>query len=174
MNKRGSVIDNVVWIVVSFLTIVILGFLVYMFQVVEVELNQIGEIGNGVNMSDITADTFGVVNPALVNWMPRIALIIILFSALSILIHNFLVKAHPVFFVTYFFMAIVGVIISAYISNQHALLLQNEVIGSTLQLFTGANFIMEWLPYFVAVISIFGAIFLFINFPKDTQGGVGV
>jgi len=173
MNKRGSIIDILVWAVIAIVTIFMLGALVYMFTTVGNELSDIGMVGN-MNMTNITAQTFGQVNEGIVIWLPRIALIILVTSALSILIHNFLVKAHPVFFVTYFFIVIAAVIASAYISNEYNSMLTNTVLGSTFQTFTGANFIMAWLPYWVTVIGFFGAIFLFIGIIRDRSGGVTV
>jgi hypothetical protein len=170
-NKKGSIIDIIVWMVGGFLTLVVLGILVYVFGVLGTELSDIGQVG-AANMTNITAQTFGVVNQSLAPHLQNIALIIIVVSALSIMIHNFLVKAHPVFFVTYFIMAIASVVVSVYISNQYEILLSNEVIGSTLQGFTGGNFIMAWLPYWAAVVGIFGAIFLFIGIIRDRTGGI--
>lgn len=173
MNKKGSIFDIVLWSVVAVITIFILGALVYMFQVVETELAGLGTVG-AVNMTNITAQTFGQVNSGLAIWIPRIALIIIFMSGLSILVHNFLVKAHPAFFLSYFFMLIAGVIVSAYLSNEYQLLLNNSVLGSTFQTFTGANFIVNWLPYWVTVIGVFGAILLFIGIIRDKSEGISI
>lgn len=165
-NRKASVFDIILWIIISVVTIFILGALVYMFNVLGDSLAGIGTIA-GMNMTNITAQTFGQANAGIAIWIPRIALIIIFMSGLSILIHNFLVKAHPVFFVTYVFMVIAGVIISAYLSNTYQSLLSNSILGSTFQTFTGANFIVNWLPYWVTIIGIFGAIFLFIGIIRD-------
>lgn len=170
-NKKGSIVDIIIWVVVAFITILTLAIFVYLFDVLGTELSDIGMVGSA-NMTNITAQTFGVVNQSLGPSLQTIALIIIVMSALSIMIHNFLVKAHPVFFVTYFFMVIGGIIASTYVSNQYNALLSNEVLGSTLGGFTGANFIMSWLPYWTAIVGIFGAIFLFIGIIRDRTGGI--
>jgi len=172
-DKKGSVVDIIIWIVAAFVIIITLAIFVYLFNTIDTHLSDLGQIGS-VNMTNITAQTFGVVNDSLAPNMHTIALIILVVSALSILIHNFLVKAHPVFFVTYFMMAIGAIIVSAYVSNEYSSLLGNEVLGSTLQGFTGANFIMAWLPYWAAIIGIFGAIFLFIGIIRDRTGGIQV
>lgn len=172
-NKKGSIVDGLIWVVGAFLTIFILASLVWMFSQIEVNLSGLGMVGN-TNFTEITDTVMGPTNSSLATSMHTIAVIIIVMSALSILIHNFLVKAHPVFFVTYFFMSIAAVIASAYLSNQYMLLLSNDVLGSTLQGFTGANFIMQWLPYWAAVVCIFGAIFLFIGIIRDRSGGIQI
>ena len=173
LNKKGSLIDVVVWSVLAVITILVLGVLVFAFVTITNHLGAIGEVGN-MDMGEITDLTFGQVTPNIMVWLPRIALIILVVSAFSILLHNFLVKAHPAFFITYFFMTIAGVVVSAYLSNQYMALLDNPTLGETLQTFVGANYIMQWLPYWVTVIGIFGAIFLFIGIIRDRQGGISV
>lgn len=170
INRKGSVIDIIVFIVIAFSTLLVLGMFVYLFNTLETELGGIGTIG-AINMTSITADTFGIVNNTLSVSMHTIAVIIIVFSALSIFIHNFLVKAHPVFFMTYVVMAFISIIAAAYVSNEYMSLLSNEVLGETLQGFSAANYIMAYLPYWVAVIGVFGAIFLFIGIIRDRDGG---
>jgi len=172
-DKKGSVIDAIVWVVISFVTILTLAIFVYLFNTLETELSDIGMVGSA-NLTNITGQTFGVVNASLGPSLHTIALIIIITSILSIFIHNFLVKAHPVFFVTYFFMSIGAIIAAAYVSNQYNSLLGNEVLGSTLQGFTGVNFIMAWLPFWAAIVGIFGAIFLFMGIIRDRTGGIQV
>lgn len=171
MNKKGSIIDIIIWVIAGIITIFVLGILIYAFSTIETELSDIGMVGN-MNMSNITEQTFGQVNESLAPWLHTIAVIIIIMSGISILIHNFLVKAHPAFFISYFFVTIGAVIASTYISNEYMKLLSNEVLGTTFSGFTGANFIMQWLPYFTTVIGIFGFIFLFIGIIRDKSGGV--
>ena len=171
--KKGSIIDIVVWVVGAFLTILILGGLLYMFGILNTELGDIGQVA-GMNMTSITEDVVGPAAQGLAIWLPRIAVIILVMSGLSILIHNFLVKAHPVFIGTYVMMTIASVIISAYVSNQYMDLLSNEVLGPTLATFGGANLIMYWLPYWTAIIGVFGFIILFIGAIRDRTGGIQV
>ncbi len=172
-DKKGSIIDVVIWSVLAVITIFVLAVLVFAFVNITNYLGALGVIGD-IDMGSITDQTFGQVTPNIMVWLPRLALIIIVVSAFSILLHNFLVKAHPAFFITYFFMTIAGVVVSAYLSNHYMSMLDNPVLGETLQTFVGANYIMQWLPYWVTVIGIFGAIFLFIGIIRDRQGGVGV
>ena len=102
-----------------------------------------------------------------------IAFLIIAGGAFSILVHNFLVREHPAWFIVYILMTILAVIVSAYISNEYMALLDNEIIGSTLQEFTMGNFIMQYLPYWSAVIGIIGGVFLFIGSLRDRELGGG-
>ena len=173
VNKKGSIFDVVIWGVAAVVTVLVLGGILYMFNILGTELADIGEVA-GMNMTDITNDTFGQANTALAIWLPRIAVIILIFSGLSILIHNFLVKAHPVFIGTYIFITILSIAVSAYISNFYMDLLTNPVLGSTLQTFGGANLIMQWLPYWTAIIGIFGFILLFVGVLRDKAGSQGV
>jgi len=144
-----------------------------MFGVLNTELGAIG-VTAGMNMTEITGQIVTPATEALAIWLPRIAVIILVMTGLSILIHNFLVKAHPVFIGTYVVMTVASVIISAYVSNQYIELLSNAVLGPTLQTFTGANLIMYWLPYWTAIIGVFGFIILFVGAMRDRTGGIQV
>lgn len=168
MNNKGSIVDPIVWLIVAFITITFLGFMVFSF----------GEIYDGLMSSnsdliqESTEATMGHVNSSIGPGLHTLAFVIIFMSGISIFIHNFLVKAHPVFFITYILMGIGAIIASAYLSNHYMNLLTNEAIGSTFQEFTAANFIMQWLPVFTAIISIFGGVFLFIGIIRTDRGGV--
>ena len=47
----------------------------------------------------------------------------------------------------------------------------NDVLGTTISEFTGASFIMLYLPIWTAVIGIMGAIFLFAGILRDADLG---
>lgn len=170
MNKRGSIFDIITWVIVTIVTILILGAGIYMVSQLTNALDDVGALDNGVNVSEITDQTFEIANTALVNWVPTIAFLILMLGGISILLSNFLIKAHPAFFFLYIVMTIAAIIVSAYVSNVYMdTLLAEDTIGSTLSQFTEANFVMQYLPYFATVIGIFGAIFLFIGIIRNRE-----
>lgn len=168
MRKKGSLADPIVWIIVSFITVVFLGFMVYIFG----EINTAFMSVSNDMVRNATTATIGEVNSVIGPGLHTISFVIIFVSAISIFVHNFLVKAHPAFLITYVLMAIGSVIVSAYLSNYYMDLLDGDIIGPTLEGFTASNFIMQWLPLFTALIAIFGAVFLFIGIIRDRSGGV--
>lgn len=171
-NKKGSVLDTVVWTFISLVVLVVLGLLLYGFTIMGDAVSNIGTVGS-VNVTAVSEQTFGIAIPAITQWLPILGFVILIGGAISILISNFLIKAHPAFIFVYLIGTILAIIAAAYISNFYVdTLLNDPVIGAALANFTAGNFIMQWLPYFAAVIGIFGTIFLFMGILRDrTSGG---
>lgn len=169
-NKKGSVLDVVIWVIIAFVVVLFLGLWMYGHGLItNALLDSPSEV-----VVNATQDIVVPVNNALGTWLKVIAFIILFGGAVSIMISNFLIKGHPVFFIVYVFMTVVAIIVSASISNRYMELLSHVDVGSTLQQFTAVNFIMQWLPYWAAVIGIFGAIFLFIGIIRGKQEGIPV
>lgn len=173
MNKKGSVMDGIVWIIIGFVTLFVFAGLYYFHTQVYAGLSSVGSVGN-INITNITETVFEPVTKDMLNGLNILAFIILGGGAFSILVHNFLVRQHPAFFIVYILMTILAIIVSVYISNQYMDLLSNEVIGSTLSGFTMGNFIMQYLPYWSAVIGILGAVFLFIGSLRDREISGGI
>lgn len=173
MNKKGFLMDIIVWIIICFVTLMFLGLWVYGFDLMTNAMESVGSSG-GINITKHAQDTFGVMNKHM-QQLHFIAFIIMFALAISILITNFFVKSHPVFFIVYILIIVVAVIFSVYISNAYEDILGNDTIGSTMQGFSGGNFIMENLPLWTTLIGFVGAIFLFSGIQKDRElGGIGV
>lgn len=174
MNKKGSAIDILVLIVVALIVVIFFAGWMYGFNLLTNDLITIQSQPNELaNVSQAATDVFVPVNTGL-NFLRVISFIIIFGLSLSILISNFLVRANPVFFVVYFFIAIIAIVFGVYVSNAYETLQSNSVLGATLATFTGTNFFLANLPIIVGVIALFGAIFLFINVPRDPEIGGGI
>lgn len=169
-DKKGSVADVLVWIVVAFITVLFLGGWLYAHNLLTDQLLASSDPGLVQAATDIAVP----VNEALITWTKVIAFSIIFAMGLSILISNFLVRAHPVFFVVHLLVTMGAIAVSASLSNRYVELLQDSILADTLSTFTAVNFIMQFLPYFAAVIGIFGAIFLFIGIQRDKDMGAGI
>jgi len=176
-QKQGAMVDLLVWIVVSFVIIVFFAFWIYGFGFISDKLEEVGTISSGdieLNFTDVTQDTFGKIESPQRNGLHVLAYTMIFIMGISILITNFLVKAHPAFFIIYVMVIIVGIIGSVYLSNTYEELASNALIGTELSGFTGASFIMIYLPVWVTVIGVFGAIFLFAGIMRDKGSGGSV
>ena len=174
MNKRGSIVDVLIWIIVSFVTIMFFAVWIYGHGLITDKLTEIEtDVDDPFNISQAAADTFGKVDAEL-DQLHFLAFVIIFTMGISMFISNFLVKAHPVFFIAYIFIVIVAIIFAASISNQYYALMSHETLGSTISAFKGGSFIMEYLPTWAAVFGIFGAVFLFIGIIRDRGVGGGV
>jgi len=169
-GKKGSVVDVVIWVIIAFVTIMFLAMWLYGHNLITTAF-----VNNPDPLiANASADIFTPVNDALGQWLPTIAFIIIVAMFISILVSNFLVNAHPVFFFVHVVVTMVAIVIAASISNRYMELLQDPVLGSTLQQFVATNFIMQWLPYWVALLGIFGAIFLYIGIIRKKDEGVSI
>ena len=163
----------ITWLIVSFVAVLVLGVLVYLFGQVNDTLSAIPTT-NQINISKAAGETIGAVN-ANIGMYRLIALALIFGFFLSIIISNFLVKSHPAFFILHILITIIAVILAAYVSNAYNdQILPNATIGSTLQGWSGVNFIMTNLPMFVAIVGIIGGIFLYSGIPRDVGLGGGV
>jgi len=171
MNKKGFLMDILIWIIICFVTLMFLGLWVYSFDLLTTTMEGIGSSG-GINITKHAQATFGVMNEHM-QQLHFIAFIIMFMLGISILITSFFVKSHPVFFIVYLLVIVIAVIFAVYVSNAYEVLLGADTIGSTLQGFGGGNFIMEYLPLWTVIIGFIGAIFLFSGIQKDRELGGG-
>ena len=172
-EKKGSLLDIIIWAISAFVIVLFLATWMYGMNLMTDKLIAIEKVEGTLNYTKAAEDTFGAVNTSL-NSLRALSFMMIFALGVSIFISNFLVKAHPVFFVLYVFIIIVAIIFSAYISNQYESLMGNSAIGSTLQSFKGSSFIMLHLPTWTTVIGFVGAIFLFIGILRDRELGGGI
>ncbi len=171
-NKKGSLVDIIVWIVIGFVTVTFLALWTYGFDKMTVAMGNIDSSGD-INFSKHVDATFGVVNNQM-SGLQSIAFIIMFTLAIGILLTNFFVKAHPVFFILYILIIVIAVIFAVNISNIYMnTLLPHDDFGSTFQEFKGASFIMEYLPLWTIVIGFLGALFLFAGIMRDRELGGG-
>jgi len=181
-NKKGSILDLFIWMVVAFVIVLFFGIWIYGYGILSDTMSNMNLVinisntgyGLGVNVSATSDQTLGVVNSVQKNALHSLAFIMIVMMGLTIFLTNFLVKSHPAFFIVYVIVVIAAIICSVYISNQYESLMSNEVLGETLSEFTGASFIMLSLPLWVAVIGIFAAMFLFMGIIRDSGAGGSV
>lgn len=173
MNRRGSLFDIILFISLILVIFVFFAGFMYGFNILTSTVTD-PALARQITVANITEAgqaTFGQINAGLssLRW---IALVIVISMAISILVSNFLVKAHPAFFMLYILIVVVAVVLSAYISNAYESILTGEnPLTATLQSFTAMDFIMLHLPIWATIIGILGAIFLFIGVTLDREQG---
>ncbi len=174
MNKKGSAIDILVWMVIAIGIIMFFGLMLYMWnKMTDVMVNLPST--SKVNISDAVSKTFVPVNTAQNTWIPILGYVMLFSMALSILFSNFLVKAHPAFLIVYVLITIGAIIASVYLSNYYETFIQNPEFAESFQTrMKGGTFIILNLPYFVTVIGLFGAIFLLMGILRDRGAGGGI
>ena len=171
MNRKGSVVDILVWVAMSFVIIMFFATWVFAFNLLTVELTSMDTAVLKTNISTIAQDTFGQINPVQTRSLHILAFVMIFMMGITIMLSNFIVRSHPAFIIVFVMVIIAAVMVSVIISNQYEKLLENRVIGTTLQDFSAASFIMINLPIWVTVFGFGGLIFLFMGIMRDA--GVG-
>lgn len=178
-NKKGqSLLDVIVFIVFAIIIVVFFGLLIYVFGIMNTQMHNIQTPPNnlGINLTDTFDRSIGNLDAG-INTLNLVGFCLIFGMVLTILISSFLVKSHPVFFVGYLFVTVLGIILSIAISNGYQQLITDPNLYAvfTTQNNMG-NFIMLYLPIWVTIIGFIGAILLFSGMmsPQDTgQGGLG-
>jgi hypothetical protein len=171
MNKKGHIMDIIIWTIVGFVTILFLGLWVYGTGLMTDAIMGLNSTTSRVNITSAAEQTFLEVYNAEKVTLEYVAFAIIFASAISIFISNFLVKSHPAFFIIYVLIIIVAVIFGVYVSNAYEELLTHSGFGTTLQSFEAPTFVMLHLPIWIVVIGFFGAIFLFVGISRDREMG---
>lgn len=172
LNKKGSMVDLFVFMILSFIVVVICGMFVYLGNTLEDELRDNADKLNTTDMSgdELITETFGAVTRSY-SALPWITFAFIMAYVLGILVSGYFITVKsPVFFVPYIIMVIVAVIVSAPISNVYEEIIHNSTLESTFSLFTASNYIFANLPIWVAVVGIFAGIIMFVMYHKRPIG----
>lgn len=165
--KQGGFTDLFLFIVLATIVVFISGVFIYFSNTVTPEVKEkISQIdglsgdGLGNNATQVVDNTLGVYQTTIgsLRW---ISVFIIVGMVLGIFIGSYMVQTRPVFFIPYLFLLIIAVIVSVPISNTYENLLNDATLGATYQSMGGASFIFEYLPIWVTVIGIGGAIIMF-------------
>lgn len=177
MNRRGSLFDSFTFIGVALFVVLALAGLIYLVGHATDALKSVDAVISlddgqtvAVNLSQTADDTLGKLDIG-VGGLRFVSFMILIAMALSILISNFLVKAHPAWLAAYVLVTLIAVISAAPVSNAYEGLLQNDPFDGTLSTFGASSFLILHLPAIIAVVGVFGAIFLFINITRDSELG---
>jgi hypothetical protein len=174
MNKKGDMFDIFVLLIVSFIIFLFFAGWIYGFNLFTSRMLEITSTTDSFNITSATEQTFSQINVALptLRW---VALVIVIAMMMSILVSNFLVKAHPVFFIVYVLITAVAIVFSVYLSNAYeSILTATNPLTATLQSFTAMDHIFLNLPIWTTIIGIAGAMFLFIGIIVDREQGGSV
>jgi len=162
MNKRGGLTDIFVFMIFTFIILLVSGIFIYIGLETGNQLEEtLGDKQFGdKNGSEIISNTFADVNSSYGNlyWL---SLLIIGGMIMSIFIGSTLVNTRPAFMVAYIFLSAIAIIVSIPMANVYYNLIQVDDLKDIFANFIGANYIMAYLPLWVTIISFIGAIILF-------------
>jgi len=171
MKRKGELFDIFIVLILIFVVFIFFAGFLYGYNLLTNGILNTVQTSSSINITQPAQQTFGQVNQGLAS-LRWLSLVIVVSMIISIMVSNFLVKAHPVFFIVYLLIVVVGIVLSVYLSNAYeSILTSSNALTETLQSFTAMNFIMLHLPIWATIIGIMGAIFLFIGVTVDREQG---
>lgn len=175
MSKRAGFTDIFLFIIFSFIIVVVLGILIYTFNTAETQLQEtIGKMdlgdAQGNNASQVITNTIGSANISFtaLYWL---SVFIIFGMIIGIFIGSYMVTTKPIFFIPYIFIWIIAIVVSVPMSNAYGTLSADPLLASTYSNFIGSNFILNNLPMIVAIVGIVGAIIMFTRMGRREEYG---
>lgn len=173
-RKRGAFADLFIFMIISFIVILISGVFIYIGLRAEDQLDSsLGQMDDlhdtmGNNASVVIDNTIGVTNLTFdaLHW---ITVLLIFGMALSIFIGSYLVNTKPIFFIPFLFIIIIAIVVSVPISNSYETLLSDATMGATYTGFVGASWVMLNLPIFVTIIGLVGGIIMFTRMGRKEE-----
>lgn len=171
MNKKGSGLDVIVWMILALVVLVFFGLYLYGFNIVADELLSLEFDVGDTNFSSVADQPINAFRTAQDSGLHLIAFAMIFGYAIAILITAYYSKSNPIFFILHIIVIGVAVVVSAVISNTYEELLNDSTFGATLSGFSGSNFIMMNLPLFVVLIGVGITLLVFLGLNRE-EGGV--
>lgn len=172
MNKKGGFTDLFIFIIISFIIVVISGVFIYLSVTTQSQLHaSLDPMATpSLNTTAIIDENFGAVTTTFeaLYW---ISAFIMIGMIISIFIGSYLVTTKPVFFIPYLFITAIAVVVSTIVSNAYEVIATNPVLGPTYAGFTAANFILSLLPMWVCIIGFVGAIIMFTRLGSGVDQG---
>ena len=167
-NKKGEYADVFIFIIMSFVIVVFFGIMYYGFTLFDNALSTIQfDIGD-TNFTAIVDSTWGQVYDAY-SQLRTLSYVLIFGMILTIFVSAWAVRRPPIFLVIWIITSLVAIIAGAYISNAYQLLLNNADFGSTLQSFTGASYMLLYMPYLAGIISLFSGLISLIGLNRSRR-----
>lgn len=176
MNKKGSFVGLFLFMIVALILVITSGIFLYVGQTTSTALHeQLDPMSTAeVNYTQIISDTIDQV-PASYQVLKWGSIVLIVAMILSIFISSYLVTTSKVWFVPYIIFVFVAVILAVVMANAYdTILTSDNALAITLQSFTGANFLLLYLPMIVGVVGVIGGIIMFASYKVGQEQSVYV
>lgn len=176
MNKKGSFVGLFLFMIVAFILILTSGIFLYVGNTTSTALHQqLDPLSTPtLNYSQIISQTIDKI-PASYQVLKWGSIVLIVAMILSIFISSYLVTTKPIFFVPYIIFVFIAVIMAVVMANAYDELLNaSNDLAVTLQSFTGANFMLLYLPMIVGAVGVIGGIIMFASYKVGQEQSVYV
>jgi hypothetical protein len=173
--RNAFAFDVLVWIVGSFVGLLIIVLLAFFFHNIYTIFSTIPNVpGLNVNVSLAAQRSIGQFDTSLLS-LRWLGILVIFCEAISMFVANAMQKSRPVAFIIYIVSTIISVVVAIALSNAwEADVIGSPLLGSYVSGWTAYNYFMHYLPHLTVVIGLFGGVILALNIltPGDT-GGLG-
>ena len=121
-----------------------------------------------INQSAGTVAVFEGTQTGLLGKLDYIVLGLFIGLTLGIIVTGYFLGGYPIFAFFYFIVLIIGVVLSAVMSNVWETFSTTAIFGTTINAFPLTNHLMNYLPYYCAVVGFIGIVAMFA---KPLLGG---
>lgn len=176
MNKRGSFVGLFLFMIVAVILVLTTGIFVYVGQTTSNQLHaQLDPMSTAeLNYTQIIEQTVDKV-PLSYEVLKWGSIVLIVAMIMSIFISSYLVTTKPVFFVPYIVFVFIAIILAVVMANAYdEILNSSNDLAITLQSFSGANFMLLYLPIIVGAVGIIGGIIMFASYKLGQEQSVYV
>jgi hypothetical protein len=178
-GKQAGFTDLFLFMIVAFIVVIVAGVYIYMSVLVKDQLDDTQSPTGNVNYTEIVDDVYSPVVGAYktLYWL---SIFIIVAMVISIFIGSYFVTTRPVFFIPYIFIVIIAIVVSVGISNAYQTIAMDDTLspvilgdGDEYAGFTGSNYIMWYLPIWIAVMGFAGGIVMFVRMKSEEYSPYG-
>lgn len=176
MNRKGSFVGLFLFMIVALILVITTGIFVYVGQTTSDALHtQLDPLSTAdLNYTQIISETIDEI-PASYEVLKWGSIVLIVGMILSIFISSYLVTTKPIFFVPYIIFVFIAVILAVVMANAYDVILTSDNdLAITLQSFTGANFMLLYLPMIVGSVGIIGGIIMFASYKLGQEQSIYV
>lgn len=173
MNKLGNFVGLFIFMIVAIIIVICAGVFLYVGNTTSQALHASFDnmSTSAVNYTAILNETIDQI-PVAYQVLKWGSIVLIVAMILSIFISSYLVTTKPIYFVPYIIFVFVAIILSVVMANAYDDILNSDnALALTLQQFTGANFMLLYLPIIIGVVGVIGGIIMFASYKlgQETQ-----
>ena len=173
LGRGGALTDMFIFVAFAFVVVLGAALFIYVFGLIAEPLENLPAINNPTapNVTGAISSIFSKVNEA-VPQLHFLAAMAIFGVIIMIFISNFLVRAHPAFFIAYIIVLLIAVFVSIQITIAYDnIASKGDGLGNQLREMGMTHFIMTHLPIWTTIVGAIGALFLYIGITRDSGLG---
>lgn len=164
MNKKGGFVDLFLFMIISLVLVFISGIMIYIGIISNNALHEnLDDMDLNSNVSEVIDNSIGEVNNSYqaLYW---ISIFLMVGMVIAIFIGSYMVTIKPIFFFPYIFIVIIAIVVAVGVSIAYTdfrtKIADNPELADVFAGFVGANFILAYLPVWIAVIGIVGGVIM--------------